>query len=71
MRRTACNGQGQPEQLMELPVSDDFPICTSGFGEDINKNLIPDVGSIYERPCRKAQIKMQLSARKLLLSVRR
>jgi len=36
------------EQLMELPVSDDFRIAHPGFGEDINKNLIPDVGSIYE-----------------------
>jgi len=36
------------EQLMELPVSDDFRVAHPVFGEDINKNLVPDVGSIYE-----------------------
>lgn len=33
---------------MELPVSDDFRVAHPVFGEDINKNLVPDVGSIYE-----------------------
>ncbi|HOW10114.1 MAG TPA: TolC family protein [Bacteroidales bacterium] len=36
------------QQLMELPVSDDFRIEHPVFGDDINKNLVPDVGSIYE-----------------------
>lgn len=36
------------EQLMELPVSNDFRIAHPEFEENVNKNLIPEVGSVYE-----------------------
>jgi outer membrane protein len=36
------------EQLMELPVSDDFNIAHPDLQEIINQNRIPDVKSVYE-----------------------
>jgi len=36
------------EQLMELPVSNDFRIAHPGFDENVNRNIVPDVGSVFE-----------------------
>jgi outer membrane protein len=36
------------EQLMELPVSDDFSIAHPDLQEMVNQNRIPDVKSVYE-----------------------
>jgi outer membrane protein len=36
------------EQLMELPVSDDFNIAHPDLQEMVNQNRIPDVKSVYE-----------------------
>ena len=36
------------EQLMELPVSNDFRITHPGFDENVNRNIVPDVGSVFE-----------------------
>ncbi len=36
------------EQLMELPVSDDFNIAHPNLQEMVNQNRIPDVKSVYE-----------------------
>ncbi len=36
------------EQLMELPVTDDFTIAHPAFPEPVNQNRIPDVRSVYE-----------------------
>ncbi len=36
------------EQLMELPVTDDFNIAHPDFQEMVNQNRIPDVRSVYE-----------------------
>lgn len=36
------------EQLMELPVSDDFNIAHPDFQDMVNQNRIPDVRSVYE-----------------------
>jgi len=36
------------EQLMELPVNDDFNIAHPEFPEIVNQNRIPDVNSVYE-----------------------
>lgn len=36
------------EQLMELPVSDDFNIAHPGLQDMINQNRIPDVREVYE-----------------------
>jgi len=36
------------EQLMELPVNDDFNIAHPDFQDMVNQNRIPDVRSVYE-----------------------
>lgn len=36
------------EQLMELPVSNDFRIAHPGFDENVNRNIVPDVRSVFE-----------------------
>jgi outer membrane protein len=36
------------EQLMELPVTDDFNIAHPDFQDMVNQNRIPDVRSVYE-----------------------
>jgi outer membrane protein len=36
------------EQLMELPVSDNFKITHPDLSESLNQNRVPDVKSVYE-----------------------